>query len=174
MVKDDRKHQSLLRFIRRVVDVPLGYSKQDMITFRTVAIKDHPSLVPLIDEYIRLAARHDSDVEISATKRTKKRGDPQQMHLFDLLREKKLFPSNNDLSDFAGRILPNMSRRRFNKMKRSDIAARIIEYLETLNGSKREALEASMREAMVVGPEKAADRKSFFSTWEKIIKGIEL
>jgi hypothetical protein len=140
--------------------------------FRSIASMEHPSVAFLIDEYIKLAERSDSDVNPSA--KTTKKTAPSQMHLFDLLREKKLFPTNEDLSQFAGRVMPNMSRHRFNKMKRSDIAARIIEHLETLNGSTREALEASMRDAMIRGPEKASDRRSFFSKWEKIIKGIEL
>jgi hypothetical protein len=94
------------------------------------------------------------------------------MHLFDLLREPRLFPSNLDLSEFAARVLPNMSRKRFDKMSRGDIAARIIEYLETRDPHTRERLEASMRDAMTSGSH--ADRQSFLSQWEKIIKGIEL
>jgi hypothetical protein len=95
------------------------------------------------------------------------------MHLFDMLRDKRLFNSNSDLADFAGRVLPSMSRHRFDKMSRGDIAARIIEYLETRDRNTREQLEASMRTAMATGVEKPADRKSFLSQWEKIIKGIE-
>ena len=96
------------------------------------------------------------------------------MHLFDLLRERQLFPSNPDLSEFAGRVLPSMSRKRFDKMSRSDIAARILEYLEKKDSRTRKSLEISMREAMKTGRQGKVDRKSFQSEWEKIIKGIEL
>ena len=97
------------------------------------------------------------------------------MHLFDLLREKRLFASNTDLASFAAKVLPGIKGNRFDKMSRGDIAARIIEFLETKDSSTRRELEASMREAMdstISG--RAVDRRSFVSKWEKIIKGIEL
>jgi hypothetical protein len=58
-------------------------------------------------------------------------------------------------------------------MSRGDIAARIIEYLETRDRRTREQLESSMRAAVESGTERASDRRSFLSQWEKIIKGIE-
>jgi len=175
----DYRHRGLLRFIRKILDVPLGYSKDDLVTFRSIASQQYRSLVPIIEEYLRLAERSDSDAKttlLSSMRReaTEEAGRPETMHLFDLLREKKLFPLNSDLSEFAGRILPHMSRNRFDKMSRSDIAARIIEYLETLDARTRKQLESSMRSAMTASPKRRADRKSFLSTWERIIKGIEL
>ena len=180
---EDRKHQSLLRFVRKAVDVPSGYSKDDLIAFRSAAMRSYPLLVPLIDDYLRLAEESDTDVSalsgarreillpgFSKSKLTSKR---DQMHLFDMLREKKLFPANADLAEFAGRIM-GMKVNRFEKMSRGDIATRIIEYLETLDRRTRERFEASMREAMSVGPRKPSERKSFLSEWEKIIKGIPL
>ena len=179
MVRDFR-HRGLLRFIRKIMDVPIGYSKDDLVVFRSIAAQQYRSLVPIIEEYLRLAERSDSDAQTSlrltsslAEPSTSGRGNSENMHLFDMLREKKLFPLNSDLSEFAGRILPHMSRNRFDKMSRSDIAARIIEYLETLDGKTRKELEASMRSAMEASP-KRVDRRSFLSTWERIIKGIEL
>ena len=56
----------------------------------------------------------------------------------------------------------------------SDIAARILEYLEKKDSRTRKSLEISMREAMKTGHQGKVDRKSFQSEWEKIIKGIEL
>lgn len=178
---EDRRHRALLQFIDKIVSVPAGYSKDDLLSFRRVAARDYPGLVPVIDEYLRLADRAETDVSPRTggpkTARTATKsnggGQPPEMHLFDLLREKRLFPSNADLSTFAARVLPNMTARRFDKMSRGDIAGRIIEYLETLDRRTREQLEASMRQAMNSPSEKAADRKSFFSTWEKIIKGIQ-
>ena len=155
--------------------MPAGFSKEDLMIFRSIASRDYPTLVPIMDEYLRLA--ESSDVERSADilgpGRGKGRLDATSMHLFDMLRDKKLFPSNSDLSEFAGRVLPGMSRARFEKVSRADIAARIIEYLETKDLRTREELEASMRSAIIVSP-KASDRKSFFSQWEKIIKGTQL
>lgn len=171
----DRRHQALLRFVARLTETAAAYSKDELVTFRSVATKEYPSLVPLIDEYVRIAERNVTDVQPRRGKLSAKPRRPEaQIHLFDLLREKKLFPSNSDLAQFASRVMPNIKDRRFHKMSRADIAARIIEHLETLNGRTREALEASMREAMQSTPEKTSDRKTFFSTWEKIIKGIEL
>ena len=74
--------------------------------------------------------------------------ESRDMLLFDRLREKKLFPSNSELAEFAGNILPGIKGNRFDKMSRGDIAARVIEYLETKDPRTREALEASMRDAM--------------------------
>jgi hypothetical protein len=98
------------------------------------------------------------------------------MHLFDLLRDKRLFATNSDLADFAGRVLPGTSRYRFEKLSRGDIAARIIEHLETLDPQTRDRLEESMREALESSKAEILkrDKKSFFSKWEEIIKGIEL
>ena len=148
----DRKHKALLTFIRKVLDVPLGYSKDDLLMFRSVASKDYRSLLPLIDDYLQLAERADTNASPKGLqgRATKRSSDLEQMHLFDMLREKRLFPSNSELSDFAGRVLPNMSRHRFDKMSRGDIATRIIEYLETRDRRTRDELEASMREAMTV------------------------
>jgi hypothetical protein len=96
------------------------------------------------------------------------------MHLFDMLRDRRLFPLNSDLADFAGKVLPDMGSYRYDKMSRGDIASRIIEYLETRDRKTRQGLESSMREAMDSSTDKPAVRKSFFAKWEKIIKGIEL
>jgi hypothetical protein len=169
----------MLQFVRKIVDVAAGHSKDDLLEFRSVAEREYRSLVPVIDAYLDLSERAETDVSVAAgvSRKSKSRAssrDSADMHLFDLLRERRLFPSNSDLSEFAGRVLPNMSRRRFDKMSRGDIAARIIEYLETREPRTRQNLEASMREAMIVGPARPADRKSFLSKWEKIIKGIEL
>ncbi len=159
-----------------MVDVPLGYSKEDLFTFRRIASQEYPSLVPVIDAYIKVADAAGSDVVMHRKNKPRlSRPTNGQMHLFDLLRDRRLFPYNSELSDFAGRILPNMKRYRFDKMSRGDIATRIIEYLENLEPSTRTRLEASMREALQSGgSSKEADRKSFLSKWEKIIKGIEL
>jgi hypothetical protein len=59
-------------------------------------------------------------------------------------------------------------------MSRGEIVAKIIEYVETLEPKTRRDLEVSMRDAMKPGTGKAADRRSFLSKWERIIKGIQL
>jgi hypothetical protein len=133
--------------------------------------------VNLIDDYIRLAEESDTDALLpgfSKKPKPTRKGDPSQMHLFDLLRSKKLFPSNSILADFAARIMPNMRVYRWDKMSRADIASRVIEYLEDRDPRTREQLESSMREAMTSPTPKTTDRKSFLSQWEKIIKGIPL
>ncbi|HEV2495261.1 MAG TPA: hypothetical protein VG204_19560 [Terriglobia bacterium] len=177
MVQDNR-HKGLLRFIRRIIDVPLGYSRDDLVMLRSLASKEYPDLAPLIDQYVRLAERSALDIStgvpsgmrVSALRRTK----VGEMHLFDLLREKKLFPSNSDLAEFAGKILPGIKGNRFDKMSRGDIAARVIEHLETKDRRTREELETSMREAMEPAHAKPIERQSFLSKWEKIIKGTKL
>jgi hypothetical protein len=170
----NHRHKPLLLFVRRIVDVPLGYSKDDLIAFRDLARRDYAALTSLIDEYILMADRASTNVLLPSKNVSSRSQAPGEMHLFDLLRDKRLFPSNAELSDFAGRIFPKMVRRRFDKMSRGDIAARIIEYLETRNPRTRQTLETSMREAITAGSVKTSDRKSFFSKWERIIKGTEL
>lgn len=174
----DYKHRALLQFIRKIVDVPAGHSKEDLMIFRSIASRDFPAFVPVMDAYLKLADNADTNsdpVIAPGTKRTPVNNEEVPMHLFDMLRDKKLFPSNSDLSEFAGRILPGMSRTRFEKVSRADIAARIIEYLETKERRTREQLEASMRTA-ISSPVSATatNRKSFFSQWENIIKGVQL
>jgi len=174
----DHKHRSLLQFIKKILDVPIGYSKADLISFRSVASREYPTLVPVIDEYIQVAEKADTDVipikAVPSSRRSKVHADAAQMHLFDLLRDRRLFPSNSDLSDFAARVLPSMTRKRFDKMSRGEIVAKIIEYVDTRDAKTRHDLEASMRDAMTAAPDRTSDRRSFFSKWEKIIKGMPL
>lgn len=177
-MEQNRQHRAFLQFVRRMLDLAERYSKEDLANFRDIARRDFPSVCPIIDEYLRMAERADSDAPLSPPFLRRplpaRRGEGQPMHLFDLLRDRRLFASNSDLAEFAGQILPNMSRHRFDKLSRGDIAARVIEYLETLDPRMRERLETSMRSALKSGTPKPSDRKSFFSKWEKIIKGIEL
>jgi hypothetical protein len=163
--------------MRKACDVSLGYSLSDLMDLRRVAEREFPGFAPLIEAYIRFAERSESGATPNLNARPARYGRlAENMHLFDLLREKKLFPANTDLAEFAERILPNMSRYRFDKMSRGDIAARIIDYLETLDKTTRASLEQSMREAMKSDPEKTkrSEQRDFFSKWERIIKGIPL
>ena len=60
---EDQGHQALIRFIRKVIDVPGAHTKDDLIAFRDAASRAYPALVPVIDAYVYLAgesrrARH--------------------------------------------------------------------------------------------------------------------
>jgi hypothetical protein len=172
-------HKAWLAFVRKAIDVPLGYSKEDLWTFRGMALRENPSLIPLIEDYLRLAENSETNVQPpeSRKRQSHNRRAPAQMHLFDLLREKRFFPQNLDLAKFAARVVPHMRTYRFDKMSRSDIAARVIEYLEDSDIRTRDKLEDSMREALDAitrGAVRDTDRRTFLSRWEKIIKGIEL
>jgi hypothetical protein len=171
----DNRHRRLLQFIKRIIEVPLGYSKDDLILLRSAASREYPALVSLIDEYLRLADRSTLDLPSGNERRTRSVSsrESRDMHLFDMLREKKLFPSNSELAEFAGKILPGIKGNRFDKMSRGDIAARVIEYLETKDPRTREALEASMRDAMKPDRKRPMERQSFLSKWERIIKGTQ-
>lgn len=174
---EDRTHKTLLRFIRKILDVPAGYSKQDLTMFRSIASRQYPSLLPIVEEYLRLAERSETDTipaSLTHKSRLTRSSGLGQMHLFDLLRQRRLFSSNADLANFAAKVLPGIKGNRFDKMSRGDIAARIIEYLETKDLRTRRELESSMREAMRVDSADGLDRQSFVSKWEKIIKGIQL
>ncbi len=174
---NDKRHRPMLLFIKKMMDVAAGYGKDDLLQFRSLASHDYRALVPLIDEYLRLTEKSDTEIfpagdSIRSAKSDKQQ--PNRMHLFDLLREKRLFPSNNDLAEFAQRILTSVPSGRFGKISRPEIAAKIIEHLETLPSETRERLEASMRDALKVGPKKQAGKGSFLSKWERIIKGTDL
>lgn len=176
----NRKHKAFLSFVSKMTAIPSGYSREDLIRFRDLATREFPSLVQLIDQYVDLARRSEVDhLSPGASDRSRPRAplvhEAQPVHLFDLLRSRKLFPTNTDLADFAGRILPGMVRKRFDKMSRGDISARIIEYLETLEPHTKRRLEVSMRQAASSSmPKRKAAKDSFFSEWEQIIKGIKL
>jgi hypothetical protein len=127
-----------------------------------------------VDEYIRLMETSDSDVREKRPAPRTSRKTSKQMHLFDLLREKTFFPQNLDLARFAERALPHLRAFRYDKMSRSDIAARIIEHIESRDPDTRDTLEESMRQAlsdMTGKAPKEVERKSFLSKWESIIKG---
>lgn len=175
MIKD-KKHRPMLQFIKKIMDVAAGYSKDDLLQFRNLASHDYRGLVSLIEEYLRLAENSDTEVVVSDRNKSAKpdKQQPDQMHLFDLLREKRLFPSNNDLAEFAQKILTNVPSGRFGKISRPEIAAKIIEHLETLPVETREKLETSMRDALKSGTRKPTEKSSFLSKWERIIKGIDL
>lgn len=174
MVSSDKRHDAWLKFSSDVLDVPAGRSKDDLYIFRDLAHRHHRALVPIIDEYIRLAEISDSDVRPKRPAVRATRKGPKQMHLFDLLREKTFFPQNLDLARFAERVLPHLRSYRYDKMSRSDIAARIIEHIESRDPETRDTLEESMRQALADMSGKTAkevDRRSFLSKWESIIKG---
>lgn len=164
-----------IQFERDVLKVALGRSKEELRAFLKIASREYPLLAPIIIGYIELASRSDSLVRPRRPdSEARSRIRPKQMHLYDLLREKTFFPQNLDLSTFAARVLPHMRTYRFDKMSRSDIAARIIEYIESSDPSTRGALETSMREALDAMAGRAApdsERLSFLSKWEQIIKG---
>lgn len=175
----DKKHTAWLTFINKVADVTAGYSKEDLRAFRRIALREAPSFEPVVEAYLNLSEKSDSGVQIGRKKQeTPARRNGANMHLFDLLRDKRFFPQNLQLAQFAARVLPHMRNYRFDKMSRVDIAARIIEYIEKSDHRARAKLEESMREALGQikrsGSPKQVDRSSFFSKWERIIKGLEL
>ena len=173
----ENDHRAWLRFVRKAAELTADYSIEDLGRFRDLARLESPMFLHLIEAYIQLAEKSETRVS-SVSKQSRRKRNGSQMHLFDLLREKTFFPQNLDLAQFASRILPHMRTFRFDKMSRSDIAARIIEYLEgQTDASTKERLETSMREAMTEmkrRPGRHAERESFLSKWERIIKGLEL
>ncbi len=173
----DNKHKSWLSFVQKTADVAAGYSKDDLRAFRRIASREAPSFEPIIEAYLRLAEKSDSSSRLPRRTSERLRRNGTNMHLFDLLREKRFFPQNLQLAQFAARVLPHMRNYRFDKMSRGDIAARIIEYIEQSDPRARSKLEDSMREALgeiKSGHVRQVDRSSFFSKWERIIKGLEL
>lgn len=171
------RHKAWLTFVRKATDVPINYSIADLNAFLRLAQRENPAMVKLIEGYLDLATASETDAGLPEIDRSNKRTKVSKAHLFDLLREKKFFPRNSNLAQFAARVLPGMRAYSFEKMARSDIAARIVEYVEESDPRKRVALEQSMRTALTSmqnEPPKSTERKNFLSKWERIIKGLEL
>jgi hypothetical protein len=165
-----------LQFVNRVSEVPLGYSKEDLLSFRTLARRAAPAFLPIVEAYINLAERSEPPVS-KREELSKRNSGGAPLHLFELLREKKFFPKNLDLARFASRVLPHLKTHRFDKMSRGDIASRIIEHIESSEPGARTKLEDSMRDALNAlkrRPVKADERQSFLTKWERIIKGVDL
>ena len=167
--------QGYLAFVSRLTDLLSNYTPRDLRMFLDAARRGVPSMFPVIEACIEMVE--------SAPRGTRGKSVsigpsqigiyPERLHLFDLLRSRDLFPSNADLALFAARVVPKMTRKRFGKMSRSDIAVRIIDYLETLDLDKRRRLEDSMRKAIdSISAGLEGKPESFFLQWEKIIKAI--
>jgi hypothetical protein len=90
-----------------------------------------------------------------------------------LFRSKRLFPRNADLVAFAARVLEGFDTYRFDKLSRADIAARMVEYIESRDAATQRRLKEAMKAAMdAPSEERRHRRESFFSNWEKIIRGM--
>ena len=186
-MSQDKHYQSYLAFVSKLSDLIASHTLEDLQLFLSKARNGFPDIVPVIESCIYTLDKNvcNANKKISRKAKILAKIRPevqkdlvtirQEIHLFDLLRSKELFPNNRDLAEFATRVLPGMVKRRYDKMSKAGIAGIIIGYLETLNAGKRKRLEKSMREAIIsksVGSKE--ERQSFFSEWEKIIKGIDL
>src|SRR5690349_14869514 len=108
--------------MRKVLAVPMDHSLEELHAFVRLAWKENPSLAPVVEDYLRLARRAETRIDQPVRSSG---GGVDQMHLFDLLRQKRFFPRNSDLAKFAARVAPEMRTYSFEKMARSDIAARV-------------------------------------------------
>jgi len=117
----DRKHKAFLKFISRIADTSALYGIGELKSFLEMAERDFPAFTPTIRTFITLAKKTSSDVPYASPKRIQNNisyyldnrqnelNFNSQMHLFDLLRSKELFTSNNELANFAKRVLPSIS-----------------------------------------------------------------
>ena len=179
----ERTHKDWLEFLRKAAELPIGYSIDDLIWFRTIAERQYPALAPLVAACIHLAQQSDLAIALEgpsprpakAKKMTSAQSAPQaQAPLFDLFKDKNLFPKNSDLINFAMRAVPNMKEYRFDKMSRGDIAHRLVEQIRSLSPQARDSLEASVREAVSHSPELGKEVRSFVSKWSSIIRDMAL
>lgn len=173
----DTAQKRFLRFVSKLTDALAQVSPDDLGDYERWAYEGYSHLLPILKACQQLVYQLGPDIHrpVGSLRVPVKTRRHEREHLFDLLRSKEHFPTNLELSEFASKILPNMSAKRFDKMARADIAARIIEYLESFDPRTRKKLEHSMRTAIMQMPAEAPEiDKSFFSQWQKIIKGIEL
>jgi hypothetical protein len=171
----DKTNIDFKAFLSRLTDMMIDYTPDQLRNFHNIAKQRFPAAAPVIRAYIEWANPTAGEKREAESKSRKPETGSDTSHLYDMLRSKELFPQNSDLAQFASRVLPGMAKRRFDKTSRTTIAGQIIEYLETLNSGKRERLEQAMRQAMTTLKSGGkSEPRSFFSQWEKIIKGIEL
>lgn len=181
-----RGHKDWLEFLRKAADLPIGYSIDDLIWFKTIAERQYPALAPLVSACIYLVQQSDMKIaaegldlkgsgkEESRHTEPSRNPEPISSDLSSLFMSQELFPRNNDLATFALRLMPDMRSYRFDKMSRGEIASRLVQHVERLDSKKRIQLETALREAVSALGEKSADTRSFVSKWENIIKSIKL
>jgi hypothetical protein len=177
MQAKDTAQKRFLRFVSKLTDALTQVSPDDLNDYERWASEGYVHLIPILKGCEELLRRFGPEINrpVGSYRLPVRNRYKDSEHLFDLLRSKEYFPTNLELAQFASHILPDMSAKRFDKMSRADIAARIIEYLETFDPRTRKKAEYSMRTALMRLPasEKGIDQ-SFFSQWQRIIKGIEL
>ena len=170
---DSTSQQRYLKFISGLSELLSSVTLEDLIRFRHLARHGFADLVPVIEGCLKMVGR----AKPAPEKRNRLTDALQRTsgeHLFDLLRSKEHFPTNSRLAEFATRILPGITRKRYDKMSRADIAGQIIEYIESFPARKRDRLESLIRDA-IKSPDIQAggQQESFFSKWERVIKGLE-
>ncbi len=179
----ERTHKDWLEFLRKAAELPIGYSIDDLIWFKTIADRQYPALGPLVAACIYLAQQSNLAIafegptpRVAKAKKTSSiQSAPQaQAPLFELFKDKNLFPKNSDLASFAMRAVPGMKEQRFDKMSRGDIAHRLAERIQGLSPQARDSLEASVREAVSHSPELGTETRSFVSKWASIIRDMAL
>lgn len=165
--------QRYFKFISGLSELLSSVTRDDLMRFRHLARHGFADLLPVIEGCIKMIRRRTMPPETTVAPAQPSQRYPSE-HLFDLLRSKEHFPTNSRLAEFATRILPGITRKRYDKMSRADIAGQIIEYIESFPARKRERLESLIRDAIRVPDGKAGEQQeSFFSKWEKVIKGLE-
>lgn len=172
-MKKKSDQQEYLRFISGLSSLLSEVTAEDLLEFRQFARRGYPDLLPVLDGCLRMM-RHSNRPVVGSTLLPSTRRSRQE-HLFDLLRSKDHFPTNSALASFATRILPGITRKRFDKMSKADIAGQIIEYIEKFPARKQEQLSSLIRESIAskLDSRSAGEQDSFFSKWESIIKGLE-
>ena len=163
----ENQHKAWLDFVRKAMELPIEYSIGNLEKFRRISQDQYPALVKVIESYISLI-RQSSINEVSSSKKSASSSktlstNSDHVPLLDLLRDTRIFATNRDIASFAQKIVPNMRNYRFDKMAKSDVALRIIQYLETLNPKTRQMLEASMRESLNAPQTQAGQKKGFVS-----------
>jgi len=179
-------HQAYMAFVSKLTDLVSEYTAEDLYSFLASARRGFPCVVPVVEACIKMlnstAATSSSDASAQLGQNQDRPGiscqnqwSKSRPRLSDLLLSRTLFSTNKDLIRFATRVLPDMPDRRYDKMSRTEIVRRICDYLDELNSRKRHRLEAAMRKAIdIISAEEERQVDSFFSQWERIIKGIDL
>lgn len=186
-----RDPRAFMGFLSRVSAVLADYSREELLEFGRMATRSYPALADLVDaalrmgdqgresapvDQVRSAAEESTELPQAersgaAQARVRQRNIGSKLEM--LLSSRSLFPTNDELVQFAMRTVPGMSRSGLAGKGRSFVVRRIVAQIAKLDPERREEISRALQQAVDGYAHGAfADPQSFFSQWEKIIKGM--
>lgn len=175
----DRTHTLWLEFLKKAIDLPAGYSLDDLRWFEEVAKQQFPNLAPLIGACVTLASVSGNVNGSQKSRRQPTKDDTQSTSesateiLTSMMKDVTNFPKNSDLVRFVTDILPQEKAARFDKMSRDEIVKWFVRRYGSIDDRTRfrvvSALKALHQDA---GIERTSP--SFVTKWQNIIRDMKI